>query len=97
MAIQQHILFTDFKVLPMREFDAIFGLDLILRHRVLTDFRKKKVHLHFETKGEDSILGLRPRHCFDDLLKSVGSETDDFGILFNIFCLFDHYEDLIFI
>ena len=48
--IQQRILPSDFVVLPMREFDAIFGMDWMTRHRALIDCRRKKVQLRLKRK-----------------------------------------------
>ena len=48
--IQQHILPSDFVVLPMREFNAIFGMDWMTRHKALIDCRRKKVQLRLKGK-----------------------------------------------
>ena len=45
IVIQQRTLLTDFVVLPLSEFDAIFGMDWMTRHSALIDCRKKKVQL----------------------------------------------------
>lgn len=45
-----HTLFIDFRVPPMREFDAIFGMDWMLRHMMLIDCQKKKAHHHLKWK-----------------------------------------------
>lgn len=34
----------------MREFDAIFGMDWMLRHMMLIDYQKKKAHHHLKWK-----------------------------------------------
>lgn len=41
--IWQHVLLTDFVVFPMSEFDAIFDMDLMSKHKALIDCKKKKV------------------------------------------------------
>lgn len=43
--IKQCIVLTDFTVFLIREFDAIFGMDGMTRHRALIDYKKKKVKL----------------------------------------------------
>ena len=48
--IQPRILPSDFVVLPMQEFDAIFGMDWMTRHRALIDCRRKKVQLRLKRK-----------------------------------------------
>lgn len=45
--IQQSILLADFTVLPMREFDTIFGMDWMTQH-ALIDCQKKKVQLRLK-------------------------------------------------
>ena len=55
--IQQRILPSDFVVLPMREFDAIFGMDLMTRHRALIDCRRKKVQLRLKRKVRVAFQG----------------------------------------
>lgn len=40
IVIQHHTLLTNFVVLLMREFDAIFSLDWMTRHKSLIDFPK---------------------------------------------------------
>lgn len=44
--IQQHTLLNDFLVLPMGEFDVIFSMDWMTRHKMLIDCQKKKVQIH---------------------------------------------------
>ena len=43
VAFPQRTLPTDFVVMPMMEFDPIFGMDWMTRYRALIDCRKKKV------------------------------------------------------
>lgn len=61
LLIQQCILLTDFIELPMREFDAIFGMDWMTRHGALIVYKMKKVQLRlkehvqivFQDRGKD--------------------------------------------
>lgn len=39
--IQKCVLLAHFVVFPMTEFDAIFVLDWMMRHRALIDYRRK--------------------------------------------------------
>lgn len=43
LLIQRCILLTDFIELPMREFDAIFGMDCMTQHGALIVYKMKKV------------------------------------------------------
>ena len=54
--IQEHILPSDFVVLPMREFDAIFGMDWMNCHRVLIDCKRKKVQLMLKRRVRVAFL-----------------------------------------
>ena len=45
---QQRVLPSDFVVLPMTEFDAIFGMNWMTRHRAQIECRKKKVRLRLK-------------------------------------------------
>lgn len=66
VVIQRCTLLTNFVVLMMGEFNAIFVVDWLMRHRVLIDFKKKKVQHHlsqnervtFKGKGRSSIGSL---------------------------------------
>ena len=55
--IQQRILPSDFVVLPIREFNAIFGMDWMTRHRALIDCRRKKVQLRLKRKVRVAFQG----------------------------------------
>ena len=57
VVIQQRILQYDFVVLPMREFDAIFGMDWMTRQRALIDCRRKKVQLRLKRKVRVAFQG----------------------------------------
>lgn len=45
IVMQRRVWLTDFTMLLMRDFDVIFGMDWITRHRALIDLQKKKVQL----------------------------------------------------
>lgn len=45
IVMQRRVWLADFTVLLMRDFDVIFGMDWITRHRALIDLQKKKVQL----------------------------------------------------
>ena len=57
VVIQRRILLTDFTVLPMREFDAIFGMDWMTCHRALIDCQMKKVQLHLRRNVQMAFQG----------------------------------------
>ena len=57
IVIQRHTLRTDFVVLPMREFDAIFGMDLMTRYGALIDCGKKKVTFHPSCRSSVTFQG----------------------------------------
>lgn len=63
--IQQCMLLTDFVVLLMSEFNVIFIIDWMMRHRALIDCQKKKVklclphHKRITFKGRDKGSGGR--------------------------------------
>lgn len=46
VVIQWRVLQTDFVVLSMGEFNSIFGMDWMIRHKVLIYCHEKKVQLH---------------------------------------------------
>lgn len=57
VVIQQWVLSTDFVVMPMREFDTVFRMDWITRHRTLIDCQKKKFQLHLSRKERLAFQG----------------------------------------
>ena len=57
IVIQWHTLLTDFVVLPIREFDAIFGMDWTTRYRSLIDYGKKKVTFHPSCRSSVTFQG----------------------------------------
>lgn len=50
IVMHQQVLPTDFVAILMREFSAIFGMDWIMRYRVLIDCQKMKVQFHLSRK-----------------------------------------------
>ena len=50
-------MLTDFVVLPMREFDAIFGMDWMIRYGALINCGKKKVTFHPSRRSSVTFQG----------------------------------------
>lgn len=59
MVIERSILSTNFTLLAMREYDAIFSMDWMTKHRALIDCQKKKVLLFLKWNVKFIFQGRR--------------------------------------